>query len=413
MKAQIEALKNHSFRNFFIGSFISFFGSGLNLLASSWYILKATGSSKMVALAWIASLSSGPFLLIYSGAIIDRFDRRNLLIILSAARCLIVAIIPISIWLGTFSLWQIYAVLVLEGIGFNISFPAEKALVQEIMEEKGLVIANSLIEISIQAGVFIAAGAGGFIYKEVGLAGVFVIDSITFIIAAIMLRRIRHRSSESGSLESRKQKYLKSVGDGWKFLFAHKNIFFIGTAAFIPTTIAFVSNAVTPVYVRQILGKGVITYGVIEMSYGIGAFLSGFLAPTIIRHGKLRIMKILFLILAIVLLSTPSNPFTSIALALYFAFGLCNSSLRIILSTILMEVSPKSLMGRISSAAMFNSFFLQILSFAIVSTGVDTVSVGTGYYYLAALAGLVIAVLLFRTSKKAMVIEGNCKVNPQ
>jgi len=403
MKSQIEALKNISFRNFFFGSFISFFGSGLNLLVSSWYILQVTGESKMVALAWMASLSSGPFLLIYSGAIIDRFDRRNLLITLSAIRCLIVLAIPLSIWLGTFSLWQIYAVLVFEGAGFNISLPTEKAFVQEMMAGKGLVVANALVEISIQAGIFIAAGAGGFLFRKIGLAGVLTIDSVTYIIAALLFLRIPHRSALAESLESKSQKYMKSVADGWKFLLTHKNILLLGTVAFIPTTIAFVSNAATPVYVREILGRDVTTYGIIEMCYGVGALLSGFVAPHIITYGRRRITKMLLSILLVTLVVIPSIPFLTPALLLYFLFGLANSSLRIILSTILMEVSPKSLMGRISSAAMLNSFILQIMSFAIVGFSIDSISVGAGYYYLAGLAGVTLAgLLLYKVISKEL-----------
>ena len=190
MREQIAALRAPNFRRFFFGSFISFFGSGLHMIAASWFVIQITGSSEDVGWIWFCALLSSPILLIYSGALIDRIDRVRLLTWLSLIRGILVLFIPLSMALGFFSLWQIYLLAFINGAGFTISFPTEKALLQEMVETKGLMTANSLIEISMQIGVFISAGLSGWIYSYIGLSGVLYVDSVTFFIGAFFFSRI-------------------------------------------------------------------------------------------------------------------------------------------------------------------------------------------------------------------------------
>lgn len=384
MRAQLEALKNQSFRNFFFGTFISFFGSGLTFLCSTWYVFSVTDKSIMVALVWMVSLLSSPFLHAYSGAIIDRCDRKKLVVWLSAVRFFVVIAVPILVWTGNFKLWHLFFMLFVEGIGFNLSFPTEKALVQEIVSGKGLLVANSLIEISLQSGVFIAAGFGGIIYKYIGLSGVLTIDAITFAVAAVFFNRINNIGITKHSHEE--DHFLKSVAEGWKFMFSNRTLLAIGILSSVPSAISLASNVITPAFVLKTLMSDSATYGVVEMAYGIGAFLSGFFAPQFVKIGKERISILLFFTIGALLIAVPLIPRITAALVIYFALGTAITSTRIILSTVLLERSPPHMTGRVMSVTMLSFFFLQLACFGLASASVDIFAVALGYIFLAAIA---------------------------
>ncbi len=408
MKAQLLALKNRSFRNFFFASFTSFFGSGMHLITATWFILEATQSSIAVAGMWFCQVAASLIILIYSGAIIDRLSRQKLLCLLSLIRGVIVLLVSISIYIGTFSLWQLYLLAFLNGAGFYISFPTEQAMVHELVEKENLIMANSLIEISIQTGVFISAGLSGIIYKFIGLGGVLVLDAFTFFVAAAIFRGLP--KTPGHVLVPKGEGYLKTVKEGWSYLFREKKILLLAIIAFIPAAVTLSGNIIKPAYVKNIMGLGVISYGVLDMAYGIGAFFSGLLIVSFMKYGRVKIASTLILLSTSLLFMLPHNTLLWLAMAMFLMYGFCNSSLRIIFSTTMMEIVPKEYMGRISSAAMLSSVNFQLVSFILVGYFVDHLSVKAGYYYLSCLMLLtLIGYAVYQFSK--LQIETSPKIN--
>lgn len=393
MQIHIDILKDAKFRNLFLGSFSVFFGAGLTTIASSWYLLQTTGKASAVALSWIAFLISGPLIFVYSGAFIDRFDRRRLIIIMCILRAMVVSFVPIAVYFKFFSIWQLYVVFFFEGIGFNVSIPTEKALMQEIIKKDDWIVANSLTEMTIQSAIFLSAGICGFIFNKIGLAGIMAINCATYLLSTFFFSHIPKLSTFKQHMPQT-ERFFDSVIIGWKFLLKHKTILAVGVISFIPTTIAFVSNSVTPIYVEKTLRKGATEYGIIEMCYGIGAFASGILAPYAIRLGKNAISMVMVVILLFILASMPFNNHFWLAAAGFAIFGLVNAGMRIVFSTTLMELAPNELMGRISSVSMLMSYSIQLISFGIVGYVVDHVAILAGFYYLALFALLILISLI-------------------
>jgi len=396
VNAQTLALKNKSFASFFTGSLISFFGSGLHLVAATWYIHSVTESSWSVALLWFSMMASSPILLIYSGAIIDRFNRQKLLAMLSVARGIVVLSIPISIYAGTFSLWQLYIMAFINGIGFNISFPTEKALVQELMSENDLLSANSLVEISIQVGMFASAVLAGVFYAKIGLSGILLIDSITFLTAASFFNKIKIGTKKTSKSDD--GGYFASVKVGWKYLFHRPNVLTFCVVAFVPTAVTLAYNVVMPAYVDGVLGKGVISYGALDGFYGLGAFLSGVISALLAKFSRGASAAFLIISSFLLLALLPNITWLSIALLVNVLFGYSNTSLRIIFSTMLMEIVPNDLMGRVSSASLLASNIFQFASFFIAGYLIDHFSLQLGCYYLASLM-LIVLLGMFSVGK--------------
>src|ERR1700720_2790066 len=92
----------------FAANVISMLGSGMNSAAVAWYILQATHSE--MALGTFAVLQTIPAMLMlpFTGVIIDREDRRRLVMLLDAARALIILAVSMLAFMGKTRVWELY-----------------------------------------------------------------------------------------------------------------------------------------------------------------------------------------------------------------------------------------------------------------------------------------------------------------
>src|SRR5713226_10646159 len=101
-------LQHRGLRLIFAANMISMIGSGMNTAAVTWYVLQVTHSE--TALGTLLMLQTIPalFLLPFSGVIIDREDRRHLVMLLDALRGIAILVVAIRLWMGVAALWEIY-----------------------------------------------------------------------------------------------------------------------------------------------------------------------------------------------------------------------------------------------------------------------------------------------------------------
>src|SRR5712664_898051 len=122
-------LQKRALRFVFAANVISMLGSGMNAAAVAWYILQATHSE--VALGMFAVLQTLPALLVlpFTGVLIDREDRRRLVMMLDALRAIVIAAVAVLAFTGRAKVWELYAMSVLVSAGFWVFWPSITALV--------------------------------------------------------------------------------------------------------------------------------------------------------------------------------------------------------------------------------------------------------------------------------------------
>src|SRR6516225_12113238 len=143
---------NRPLRFIFVANLISMVGSGMNSAAVAWYILKATHSE--MALGTLAVLQTIPAMLMlpFTGVLIDREDRRRLVMMLDAARAVVILTVSILAFLDRVAVWELYLMNTLVAAGFWMFWPTITALVQELTPEGQFVEANTFLLAGIQRG---------------------------------------------------------------------------------------------------------------------------------------------------------------------------------------------------------------------------------------------------------------------
>src|SRR5215467_14891169 len=176
-------LQKRPLRFVFAANVVSMLGSGMNSAAVAWYILQATHSE--MALGTFAVLQTLPAMLMlpFTGVIIDREDRRRLVMWLDAVRAAIIVTVAILAFQHRVQVWQLYLMNTLVAAGFWMFWPTITALIQELTPEGAFLQSNTFLLAGVQGGFLIAGAIVGFMYDHVGLGGVLMLDVSPYVIS--------------------------------------------------------------------------------------------------------------------------------------------------------------------------------------------------------------------------------------
>src|SRR6201993_1581156 len=231
-------LQKRALRFVLLANVVSMLGSGMNAAAVAWHILQATHSE--MALGTLAVLQTLPAMLLlpFTGVIIDREDRRRLVMMLDSARALVILTISILAFLGRVQVWQLYLMNTLVAAGFWMFWPTITALIQELTPEGEFVLSNTLLLAGVQGGWMIAGAIVGFVYEHIGLGGVLLVDVSTYVLSFLCyfaVRRGRHVVPRPGELkhdleaaESAVARFLREMREGMVFLRGHRRVVLLG-----------------------------------------------------------------------------------------------------------------------------------------------------------------------------------------
>lgn len=364
-------LRKRSLRFVFAANVVSMLGSGMNSAAVAWYILQATHSE--VALGTFAVLQTIPAMLMlpFTGVIIDREDRRRLVMMLDAARAFIILAVSLLAFAHRVKVWELYLMNTLVAAGFWMFWPTITALIQELTPGEEFVHANTFLLAGVQGGWLIAGSIVGFVYNHIGLGGVLLIDFSTYLFSFLCyfaVRKGRHvvpRPAEIHSdliaAETALQRFAREMRDGIHFLRGNRPLVLLGLSWALFLGAMMTGVVVTPPLSDKIFHAGAVGYGWLNAGWGTGAFLSALYAPwCIARFGAQRAIGIAMGVLAICMMLAPLAPVLALAVLVYAVMGSGRGLSGVAMNTSIMEQVPHHFMGRVQNTFYFAGTALQI-----------------------------------------------------
>jgi MFS family permease len=390
---------NRPLRFVFAANLISMVGSGMNSAAVAWYILQATHSE--MALGTFAVLQTLPAMLLlpFTGVVIDREDRRRLVMWLDAIRAVIIVIVAILAFRHRVQVWQLYLMNTLVAAGFWMFWPTITALIQELTPESEFVQSNTFLLAGVQGGFLIAGAIVGFIYDHIGLGGVLTLDVSTYVLSFLCyfaVRKGRHivispqeLRADIVAAETQFERFWREMREGLRFLRDHRPVVLLGIswALFLGAMVTGV--VVTPSLSDRVFHAGAKGYGWLNAGWGSGAFISALYAPQLIaKLGGRRAIAFSMALLAVCVALAPISGFLVLAIATYFTMGSARGVGGVAMNTNLMEMVPKHLMGRVQNTFYFFGTFLQLLLAICVGTIAQKVSLVVAFAILASVYAL-------------------------
>jgi MFS family permease len=168
LRQAFNALGTRAFRWWFFSQVLSASGTMTQGVAQSWIVLRLTGSG--VDLGLVTACTFGPLLFVgaWAGALVDRLDRRRLLLTTQGCLLSVSAVLGALTLLGTIRVWMVFVGAFAAGCVNTIDQPARQVFVLELVGRRRTANAVSLNEVVINASRVLGPAAGGALLATTG-----------------------------------------------------------------------------------------------------------------------------------------------------------------------------------------------------------------------------------------------------
>jgi MFS family permease len=271
LKFILRALQHRNYRLFFFGQGVSLVGTWMQTIAVSWLVYRLTHSAILLGIVGFAGQISAFLFVPFSGVMIDRWDKRRLLLItqiLSMIQAFILAFLALN---GSIQVWQIIGLSLLLGLVNAFDMPARQSFVVEMLEKKddlGNAIAlNSLI---FNGARLLGPAVAGIIIAGFGEGICFLINGLSFIAVILALTRMKIKP---GFERSQGNHILHDLREGIKYTFGSLPIRQILLLFSLVNLTGISYSVLMPVFAKEILGGGPKTLGTLMGAIGLGALV--------------------------------------------------------------------------------------------------------------------------------------------
>ena len=389
----LSILKNRTFLLLFLGNTISLIGFGFNLVGVSWLVLEVTGSELALGKLMAMATVPGVVLALFAGIIIDKVNRKWLLVVLDLFRMVVVGTFVILLIQDRFSMTALFITVLLMGTGSSLFWPTAQAFVQELVSAKDYFHANALLSASYQAGSILGAGIGGVVIHFYGVPTALAFNALTHLISALLIsaapfrRQVVHHEVES---------IWQSVSKGFIYFKEKAGVLMLGLTTILADVAIWGALSVLTITIsKEVFLAGSLGYGLMEGFYGVGALISTVAVGYMTRFlGRGRALLLCYVVAGVMCLLAPIAISIYLAGVAYFFMGLHNNAARICIRTIFMEQIPNKIMGRVQTILGVYTRLLVVSSALSAGWITENLSVNTGMvftaiHYLIALLGTI------------------------
>ncbi|MFT6684894.1 MAG: DHA3 family macrolide efflux protein-like MFS transporter [Bacteroidia bacterium] len=314
----------------------------------------------------------------YAGILIDRYDRKKVMLSIQTVGMLSVFSIAALGWYWqNTTLWMAAAIMIITKLIYNIHYPNLYAFAQEITEKSKYGTISSAIEVQGQT-TFILSGAiaaflmeGQFLsfsFEAWPMHEIFMLDAATYILGFVLLSSIRYESLIVRNTNS-DAGFATRLQEGFTYLQSKPLILLFGAVAgFVFATILVCSFYTMPIFIDKFLNGTKSVYGFTEASFALGSMLSGFLILFIFPKNKLTLGIISLSLIAAVMYFFIGFNTEFIYLYIAYAFiGFANSGIRVMRTTYIFSVIDNNLIGRTGSAFTVINALIRIVFIGLFS----------------------------------------------
>ena len=349
---------NAGYRYFLGFNSISSIGGGFHFIASYWLLYSRTESSSAVAWLIIAFWLPSVLVMPFGGVLLDRWNRRRFLVGLSVYFALLDGVLAAIMMFGHFVPNYLYVYAGLTSFAWPMVFMANQAYLKGHLSRDELLQSNSYNTAMFQGGYLAGAGIAGWLYPQIGAAGCFVINGLSMLVATVgwlTITRWFPDAPQSASGSADRASFLDDYRVGLRYIRNDVPLFLFALFAIVPRLASQVLNVVVIAFAMDVLRCGAFGFGLLDMSYGVGAMLCAFAFPALTnRWGLSPLLPTTLLVITAGVMITVS--FTESIGAAMFAIGIFGAGVNlvgVISNTVLQRDVPLDVIGRITSVVQF------------------------------------------------------------
>jgi MFS family permease len=271
LRQAFRSLESPEYRPWFFAQVFSASGTMTQGVALSWLVLRLTGSGVdlglMTACTFLPQLVFGP----YSGTLVDRFDRRRLLIVTQTLLLLLAALTATLIVTGVITLWMLFVIAALTGCVSAPDGTARQVYVVDLVGTERLASAVSLYEVVLNISRVVGPGVGGALLATVGVGACCALNAASYLqpLFVLLRHRPRHNAAAPAAPTARKSppgQLRAGLRYAWRNPPIRVSLFLAASSGLL-----FNMGVTLPLLATRVFHLGGGGYGLMMAVFGIGA----------------------------------------------------------------------------------------------------------------------------------------------
>lgn len=364
--------RNRDYMLLWSGQLVSTTGSGVSQIAYPLLVLALTGSPAQAGI--VGALSALPYLIfsLPAGALVDRWDRKRVMILCDMGRALSMASVPIAATLWHLTIVQLYITATIEGTLFVFFNIAEVACLPRVVPKEQIPSASAQNEGGTIAAYLISSPLGGFLYQSIGRTVPFLADAVSYAASVLTLAFIKTEFQGERAATERNLRAEIAEGIGWLW-----NQPLIRYMAVLTGGLNFgnAAQGLLLIVIARHQGAAPATIGLMFSIGSVGGILGAALAPRIQKRfgfGQVIIATVWISAALWPLFAVAPNPLLLGLIAFgLFATGPIYNAVQFGYRVLII---PDELQGRVNSAFRLVAFGFQPLGAALCGLLIQAVS---------------------------------------
>ena len=340
--------QNRDFLRLLFGRLVTNAGDSLYAVAAVWLVHDLTGSTVYTGIA--EALLLLPLVLQFvSGPLVDRWPIVRALVLIQLVQAVAILSLPLAAYTGHLTVTLLFATIPLLALLNQFVYPAQSAALPRIVSDDQLTHANSAFSFAFRGVDMLFEALGGGLIALVGAATLFVVDSVTFVLAALLFVGVRVPTTGDSAEETSEidlSGYLADQVEGIRCL--------RGSVLVELTLTVMVTNfgvgmtlAVLPAFAD--IRAGPALFGAMLGALGVGRALGAAIAPGLetVKYGHIRVVGPASS--CILWLGAVYAPRPTLAVGLFLLAWIPPGIMGVMENTLEQTVTPDHLLGRVAS----------------------------------------------------------------
>ncbi|MCH8067926.1 MAG: MFS transporter [Candidatus Marinimicrobia bacterium] len=384
---------NRSIFLLWLGQLISHAGDAIYMIALPWLILELTGSKTTTSLIAVCAYLPAVLFSLPAGVIVDRFNRRAVMIFSDAARMITIAGLVIFLLTGGVSPLVIGTIAFIVASFSTLFYPARDSLIPSLIPKQSLTSANAFISTSGQFAHLAGPVIAGVLITLVGLTHLFTLDAISFTASMICILFIVQRKKETIGKKS-PHPHLHDLKEGLNYVIRKRPLAFLLLLTAVNNLFIMGPAMIgTPIFVREVLQMKFAAYATIEAFMAGGMIIGSILVWKIGKNFNPSLVLFIGMIMDGLTYSClyfiHTYPGTKLLILIH---GIGIPMITISRTTIIQKVVPDRFRGRIFSMVNMSVIGLTAISSGLIGPFAEILPIGTIFLVIgigAALCGVI------------------------
>jgi DHA3 family macrolide efflux protein-like MFS transporter len=267
----------YPFAIIWIGQACSLFGSGLAGFVIVWWLTAATGSATVLAMATLATLLPGILIGPLAGVLIDRWDRRMVIMVADLTGACGAALLAWLFWIDALAIWHVYLIMTLRSLAGAFHWPAMQASISLMAPERHLARIGGLNQMLQGATSIAAPPLGALLIAVWPLHALMLIDVVTALIAVVGVGLVRFPCvpRRVSAVDGKQEGVMAGILVGLRYIWGWSGLMIVMGMAALINLLLTPAFSLLPILITKHFNGGALQLAWMNAAHGAGIVAGG------------------------------------------------------------------------------------------------------------------------------------------